>query len=159
MKVAVVGCGTMGMGIAHVFALSGHEVSLVGTSKEKLEKAIEVISKNLDRMVAKEKIGESETTIVYKDFAHSPSKVKATVSAFKKQFTDRELVACLELHTFSSLNEVFLEEYKHSLNAADLPMVLVKEHLSQLSLFPSFSVRLLPVSLSVFSFFRGPSVF
>jgi UDP-N-acetylmuramate: L-alanyl-gamma-D-glutamyl-meso-diaminopimelate ligase len=70
-----------------------------------------------------EKIGESETTIVYKDFAHSPSKVKATVSAFKKQFTDRDLVACLELHTFSSLNETFLQEYKSSLDAADLPMV------------------------------------
>ena len=92
----------------------------LGVNNQDFYKAISSFSGASKRM---EKIGESESTVVYKDFAHSPSKVKATVAAFKKQFVDRVLVACLELHTFSSLNETFLQEYKHSLDAADLPMV------------------------------------
>lgn len=70
-----------------------------------------------------ELLAKSKTTAVYKDFAHSPSKVKATVKAVKKQFEDRQLVACLELHTFSSLNLKFLEEYRKSMKAADEAIV------------------------------------
>lgn len=55
----------------------------------------------------------------YKDFAHSPSKLKATIEAMKHQFPDRQLVACMELHTFSSLNENFLKEYRGCMHAAD----------------------------------------
>lgn len=60
---------------------------------------------------------------VYLDFAHSPSKVKATVESFKSQFYDKKLIACLELHTFSSLNPGFLPHYKDTLNAADKAIV------------------------------------
>ncbi|WP_026462650.1 UDP-N-acetylmuramate--L-alanine ligase [Adhaeribacter aquaticus] len=60
---------------------------------------------------------------IYKDFAHAPSKVKATTDALKQQFPKRSLVACLELHTFSSLNKEFLPQYKGALDAADLPLV------------------------------------
>lgn len=70
-----------------------------------------------------ELIGQSETTSVYKDFAHSPSKLKATTSAVKEQFDKRSLVACMELHTFSSLNQKFLGEYKSSMDAADVSVV------------------------------------
>lgn len=59
----------------------------------------------------------------YKDFAHSPSKLKATTDAVKKQFTNRYIVACMELHTFSSLNEDFLNEYKGSMDLADEAIV------------------------------------
>ncbi len=55
----------------------------------------------------------------YKDFAHSPSKLKATTLALKKQFPNRTLIACMELHTFSSLNLDFLELYKNTMSAAD----------------------------------------
>ncbi len=55
----------------------------------------------------------------YKDFAHSPSKLKATTKALKKQFKNRTLIACMELHTFSSLNKGFLQEYNHSMVDAD----------------------------------------
>ncbi|MGL4596897.1 MAG: glutamate ligase domain-containing protein, partial [Bacteroidia bacterium] len=55
----------------------------------------------------------------FKDFAHSPSKLKATTAAVKKQFPERRLVACMELHTFSSLNENFLAEYAGAMNTAD----------------------------------------
>ncbi|MBC7494801.1 MAG: peptidoglycan synthetase, partial [Flavobacterium sp.] len=70
-----------------------------------------------------EKIAESSTKVAYKDFAHSPSKVLATTGAVKNQYPDRKLVACLELHTYSSLNPDFLNEYEGALNAADVAVV------------------------------------
>lgn len=70
-----------------------------------------------------ELLSATEHTAVYKDFAHSPSKVKATVAAVKNQFDNRSLVACLELHTFSSLSLKFLEEYRESMEAADKAIV------------------------------------
>ena len=74
-----------------------------------------------------ELIGSVNHTNVYKDFAHSPSKLKATIQAVKSQFTDRKLVAMIELHTFSSLNKDFLNEYKDSMQAADVPIVYIDE--------------------------------
>jgi UDP-N-acetylmuramate: L-alanyl-gamma-D-glutamyl-meso-diaminopimelate ligase len=70
-----------------------------------------------------EKIAETEKTIVFKDFAHSPSKVKATTEAVKGQFSSRKLLACLELHTYSSLNSDFLKQYQGTLEAADTAVV------------------------------------
>ncbi|WP_179354528.1 UDP-N-acetylmuramate--L-alanine ligase [Winogradskyella vidalii] len=75
-----------------------------------------------------EKIAESKTSVAYKDFAHSPSKVEATTKAVKEQFSDRTLVACLELHTYSSLNAEFLKEYKGALDAADVAVVFYSPH-------------------------------
>ncbi|TLP82188.1 UDP-N-acetylmuramate--L-alanine ligase [Maribacter sp. ACAM166] len=66
-----------------------------------------------------EKIAEGPSSIAYKDFAHSPSKVAATTKAVKEQYPDRKLLACLELHTYSSFNPEFLKEYKGALDAAD----------------------------------------
>jgi len=66
-----------------------------------------------------EKILELNSTIIFKDFAHAPSKVSATTCAVKKQYPNRTLIACLELHTYSSLNENFIKEYRNSLNFAD----------------------------------------
>lgn len=66
-----------------------------------------------------ELVGNNNFTAIYKDFAHSPSKLKATTAAVKKQFPYRMLVACMELHTFSSLNEDFLNEYSGSMDSAD----------------------------------------
>jgi UDP-N-acetylmuramate: L-alanyl-gamma-D-glutamyl-meso-diaminopimelate ligase len=70
-----------------------------------------------------ELLGHHNTTRIYKDFAHAPSKVMATTQALKQQFPERKLIACLELHTFSSLNKDFLPQYKNALDAADLPIV------------------------------------
>lgn len=66
-------------------------------------------------------------TSVYKDFAHSPSKLKATIDAVKAQFVNRSLVACIELHTFSSLNKTFLDQYRDSMNKADVAVVYIDE--------------------------------
>src|SRR5574343_1564852 len=70
-----------------------------------------------------EKIAESLNEVAYKDFAHSPSKVSATTKAVKAQYPDRKLIACLELHTYSSLNAEFLKEYQGALDAADVAVV------------------------------------
>ena len=75
-----------------------------------------------------EKIAETTNSVAYKDFAHSPSKVEATTNAVKEQYQDRTLVACLELHTYSSLNAEFLKEYKGALNAADVAVVFYSPH-------------------------------
>ena len=70
-----------------------------------------------------EKIAEGKGKVAYKDFAHSPSKVSATTTAVKAQYPNRKLVACLELHTYSSLNAEFLKEYEGALDAADVAAV------------------------------------
>lgn len=70
-----------------------------------------------------EKIAENANNVAYKDFAHSPSKVAATTNAVKQQYPDRKLIACLELHTYSSLNPEFLKEYEGALAAADVAVV------------------------------------
>jgi UDP-N-acetylmuramate: L-alanyl-gamma-D-glutamyl-meso-diaminopimelate ligase len=75
-----------------------------------------------------EKIAENSSTVIFKDFAHSPSKVEATTSALKKQYSDREVIACLELHTYSSLNAEFLAEYKGALDKADKAVVFYSPH-------------------------------
>jgi len=75
-----------------------------------------------------EKIAENSQTAVFKDFAHSPSKVEATTNAVKEQYANRKLLACLELHTYSSLNEDFLKEYVGTLDKADEAVVFYSPH-------------------------------
>lgn len=75
-----------------------------------------------------ELIAKNNTVAVYKDFAHSPSKLKATTKAVKQQYPDRKVVACMELHTFSSLNKNFLSEYKNAMSDADEAYVYYSEH-------------------------------
>lgn len=70
-----------------------------------------------------EKIIEAGDTVVFKDFAHSPSKAKASTSAVKEQYPGKKLIACLELHTYSSLNPDFLNQYSDSLNDANEAVV------------------------------------
>ncbi|GAB2978497.1 Mur ligase family protein [Mucilaginibacter puniceus] len=72
-----------------------------------------------------ELLGKTATTHIFKDFAHSPSKLKATINAVKTQFPNRKLIACIELHTFSSLNKDFLAEYAGTMDEADSAIVLI----------------------------------
>jgi UDP-N-acetylmuramate: L-alanyl-gamma-D-glutamyl-meso-diaminopimelate ligase len=72
-----------------------------------------------------ELIGKNKSASFFKDFAHSPSKLKATIQAVKAQFPDRKLIACIELHTFSSLNKDFLSEYAHAMDEADIAIVFI----------------------------------
>jgi len=70
-----------------------------------------------------QKVVENEGFVMYKDFAHSPSKLKATTNAVKHQYPNRELIACMELHTFSSLKKEFLPHYKDAMTKADIAIV------------------------------------
>ena len=79
-----------------------------------------------------EKIAENRQTVIFKDFAHSPSKVKATTKAVKEQYSNRILLACLELHTYSSLNADFLKEYQGALDDADTAVVFYSPHAVQM---------------------------
>jgi UDP-N-acetylmuramate: L-alanyl-gamma-D-glutamyl-meso-diaminopimelate ligase len=83
-----------------------------------------------------EKVEERDGMVVYKDFAHAPSKVKATTQAVREQHADKIMVACLELHTYSSLSEVFLPLYKGSLDGADLALVFFDHHALKLKRLP-----------------------
>lgn len=86
-----------------------------------------------------EPVKEVQDAVIYKDFAHSPSKLKATTSAFQAQFPSRRLVACMELHTFSSLNMNFLGEYKDSMKAASKAYVYFNPHTIEHKKLPPIS--------------------
>ena len=90
--------------------------------EEDFEKAISSFTGAAKRL---EIVSIKDNTNVYKDFAHSPSKLKATIEAVKAQFPDRKLVACIELHTFSSLNKNFLSQYDGSMLLADVAIVFI----------------------------------
>ena len=92
----------------------------MGIDEEDFYEAIATFSGASKRL---EKICDVRGTLAYKDFAHSPSKVKATTKAVKEQFPKKQLVACLELHTYSSLDTKFLQQYEKTLAAADEAIV------------------------------------
>jgi UDP-N-acetylmuramate: L-alanyl-gamma-D-glutamyl-meso-diaminopimelate ligase len=83
-----------------------------------------------------ELIGANNQTSIYRDFAHAPSKVKATIEAVRQQFPGRRLLAVLELHTYSSLSAEFLGEYAGSLDAADEAVVFYAHHALELKRLP-----------------------
>lgn len=92
----------------------------VGITNEQFYKAISTFKGAAKRL---QLLAENSNTKVFLDFAHSPSKVSATVQAVSESYKSRKLVACLELHTFSSLNAEFLEQYKGTMDKSDIPFV------------------------------------
>ncbi|MGD0711068.1 MAG: Mur ligase family protein [Bacteroidales bacterium] len=115
----------------------------LGVSDEQFYEAITQFRGASKRL---ELIGMNETVSVFKDFAHSPSKLKATTIAVKEQFPDRKLVACLELHTFSSLNAEFLKEYKGSMHDADVAMVYFNPHTIEHKKLPPITTEQIKLS-------------
>jgi UDP-N-acetylmuramate: L-alanyl-gamma-D-glutamyl-meso-diaminopimelate ligase len=93
---------------------------LIGVDEDDFYQAISSFKGASKRL---ELLARGKTSFLFKDFAHAPSKVKATTQAVKEQFPDFKLVACLELHTYSSLDPSFLVHYQNSLEKADLPLV------------------------------------
>lgn len=92
----------------------------IGISSEQFYKAIQTFEGAAGRL---EKVKETSSTVVFKDYAHAPSKVKASVRAVKELYPNREVVPCLELHTFSSLNKAYLPQYKDSLKGLNNAIV------------------------------------
>jgi UDP-N-acetylmuramate: L-alanyl-gamma-D-glutamyl-meso-diaminopimelate ligase len=81
-------------------------------------------------------LAKNNSTVFYRDFAHAPSKVKATIEAVKNQFPDRKFIAALELHTYSSLNEAFMKEYNGAMDKADEASVFYSKHALELKRMP-----------------------
>lgn len=105
----------------------------LGVSAEAFVQAISGFTGAAKRL---ELLASDSTTNVYRDFAHAPSKVKATIEAVKQQYPDRKLVAVLELHTFSSLNEQFMQEYQGAMDKADAAVVFYSQHALELKRMP-----------------------
>lgn len=93
-----------------------------------------------------ELLGKNDDTIIFKDFAHSPSKLEATIHAVKNQFPDKQLVAVIELHSFSSLNKDFLNEYSGTMNNADEPIVFIDEHTFKLKNMEPYDANVVKAS-------------
>ena len=99
--------------------------NLIGISDEDFYNSIQSFKGASKRL---ELVRENENCSMYKDFAHSPSKLKATIDAVKEKFANRKLVACLELHTFSSLSANFLTQYANTMDNADYAFVYFNPH-------------------------------
>ncbi|WP_295116821.1 Mur ligase family protein [uncultured Chitinophaga sp.] len=88
-----------------------------------------------------ELIGKNDHCAIYRDFAHAPSKVKATMQALKSQYPGRKLIAVLELHTYSSLNRDFLTEYAGAMDPADKAVVFYSKHALEIKRMPDLPVE------------------
>ena len=106
----------------------------LGISDEQFYEAIQTFAGASKRL---ELVKKTADCAVYKDFAHAPSKLRATISAMKEQYPARRLVACMELHTFSSLTAEFLKQYAGTMDNADVPFVYFSQHALQLKKLPN----------------------
>ena len=105
----------------------------LGISAEDFLRAISSYAGAAKRM---ELIKQDDKNIIYRDFAHAPSKVEATVNAIKEQFPNKKITAVFELHTYSSLNKDFIGQYKHTLKSADTRIVFFDPHALELKRLP-----------------------
>lgn len=111
---------------------------LIGIQEEDFYEAITSFKGASKRL---EKIAEKNGTIIFKDFAHSPSKVEATTKSVATQYKDRTILACLELHTYSSLNAEFLKEYKDTLKIATKAVVFYSPSVVEIKKLEKISVQ------------------
>ncbi|KAF0129807.1 MAG: UDP-N-acetylmuramate: L-alanyl-gamma-D-glutamyl-meso-diaminopimelate ligase [Bacteroidetes bacterium] len=97
----------------------------MGIAKEMAYDAIKTFQGASKRL---ECLGSNDHAALYRDFAHAPSKVKASTAALKLKYSDRQLIVCLELHTFSSLSASFIDQYANCLDEADSAVVFYDHH-------------------------------
>ena len=105
----------------------------MGVTDEQFDEAISTFEGASKRL---ELVKKSDSCAVYKDFAHAPSKLRATIHAMREQYPSRKLVACMELHTFSSLTQEFLQQYRGTMDEADVRCVYFSQHALQLKKLP-----------------------
>ena len=108
-----------------------------GINSEKFYEAIQSFKGTANRL---ETLAEDANSIIYRDFAHAPSKLKATINAVKNLYPERKLIAAYELHTFSSLNKEFLPHYKNSMVEADVKAVLFSKHALEMKKMPMLDI-------------------
>lgn len=111
-----------------------HACRAIGVSERQFYDAIQSFRGASKRL---ELVKQTSDCAVYKDFAHAPSKLRATVAAMREQYPQRRLVACMELHTFSSLTAEFLRQYAGTMDKADVPLVYYSQHALQLKKLPN----------------------
>lgn len=95
-----------------------------------------------------ELLAENNNTKIFRDFAHSPSKLKATINAVKNQFSEKKLIAVMELHTFSSLSAAFLDEYKGTMDLADISIVYYNPEVIEHKKLEAISIDMVKKSFS-----------
>ena len=100
---------------------------------------VEAISSFTGAAKRLELLAQKNGTVVYRDFAHAPSKAKATIEAARNQFPEKKLIAIFELHTYSSLNEAFMKEYGGVMDKADAAAVFYSKHALSLKRMPELS--------------------
>ncbi len=110
-----------------------HACKAAGVSEEQFYEAIQSFKGTAKRL---ETLYESSNSLIIRDFAHAPSKLKATVNAVRELNPERKLIAVYELHTFSSLNKDFLPQYHNSMQAADVKAVLFSKHALEMKKMP-----------------------
>lgn len=108
----------------------------IGVTYEQFVSAISSFHGASNRL---ELVGKSDKAIAYKDFAHAPSKLRATISAVKEQYPERRIIACMELHTFSSLDSRFLPQYKDTMAKADIAYVYFNPKVIEHKKLPALS--------------------
>ena len=115
-----------------------HACNALGISDAQFYQAISTFPGASKRL---ELVSKNDTSALYKDFAHAPSKLRATIAAMKEQYPDRKLVACMELHTFSSLTAQFLTQYKGCMDLADESIVYFNPHAVAHKKLPPLSIQ------------------
>jgi UDP-N-acetylmuramate: L-alanyl-gamma-D-glutamyl-meso-diaminopimelate ligase len=115
-----------------------HILDRLGITDEQFYEAIQTFTGAAKRL---EKLGENANSLIFRDFAHAPSKLEATTKATKSLYPDRRLIACYELHTFSSLNKDFLPQYEETMNDADTAAVFYSPHTLEMKKMPPLSVE------------------
>jgi UDP-N-acetylmuramate: L-alanyl-gamma-D-glutamyl-meso-diaminopimelate ligase len=106
----------------------------LGVDAKTFTKAISTFTGAAKRL---ELLARNDKTVFYRDFAHAPSKVKATIDAVKNQFPDKKIIGVLELHTYSSLNEQFMTEYNGAMAGTDAAAVFYSKHALELKRMPA----------------------
>jgi UDP-N-acetylmuramate: L-alanyl-gamma-D-glutamyl-meso-diaminopimelate ligase len=109
---------------------------LLGLEEQEIFPALESFHGASNRL---ERIFYSDQILVYKDFAHSPSKLKSTTAAINELYPEQRIISCFELHTYSSLNKDFLKEYRNCFSESDLRIVFVNDHTFEIKKMPFLS--------------------
>lgn len=112
----------------------------LGIDHHEFMKAIEDFTGASKRL---QQLSATDKRVIFLDFAHAPSKVKATTDAFKDWYGSKKLLAVVELHTFSSLNKSFIPQYKDTLNLADKAIVFFNEHTLKMKKMPPLEISFL----------------
>jgi UDP-N-acetylmuramate-alanine ligase len=111
-------------------------VRLLGLEDKEILPALETFEGASNRL---EKIYDGNNIIIYKDFAHSPSKLKSTTAAVSELYPDHKIIACFELHTYSSLNKNFLQEYTNAFQNGNVKIIFVNDHTLKIKKMPPLS--------------------